>query len=258
MKTLNWHNPQGVTSEQLQPEDGWRFLTVEEQRASELSFGVRGENPSFWGKCQGFKDGKWSNSLDAGFDPVYTYRTKAPLPEWARTSNPELPEGLPPLPKLPVGWRWEYKGENWNSAGEDARYAFSNIGSGKWNGQFDNELPTYREANGYKEYHYILAVEDKQEGWIKWSDRQPVEADLPIKTCVHGQRHYATYSSLPANENSYLTHWMHDDTPPIPPRELTQEEKDEAAYSEWESNAKLGERFHAAWCAALAYSRKQP
>lgn len=113
---------------------------------------------------------------------------------------------------------------------------------------------------------YILAVEDKQEGWIKWSDRQPACKDYPIKVVTSGSSGYLSsqYHVEPGNPESFF--WMHDDTPPIPPpippREPTQEEKDEIEFQKyWDGQMKSGKHrteSREAFMEGLRIARKQP
>lgn len=245
MKKLNWHNPDRVTSKELQPEEGWRFLLKEELSDDR---GIR-EDIQRW-SYKGWDSSGWQG------DGNGTYRVKWPLPDWAvsrKLEQPELPEGLPPLPKLPAGWKWEYKGMGWKSE-ESARYAVASNSDSEWvTGVESGDIPEYGEVWGEPNQHYILAVEDKQEGWIKWSDRQPVGEDLPILCCVAGHTAYTSYAlSIPVG----YTHWMHDNTPPVPPRELTQEEKDDAAFQEWLPDQNVSQRK--AFFAGVSYARKQP
>lgn len=71
-KEIPWHNPNDVTQEQLEPEKGWRFLTVEEvvdrEDPTEDIQGWGGNSfPPFQGRL-------------FGANPTITYRVKWPLP----------------------------------------------------------------------------------------------------------------------------------------------------------------------------------
>jgi hypothetical protein len=160
MKAFTFNNPGNVTQEQLNPKDGWRFLTVEE--VNERSQDPPSE-PSKEIECWSERARAWT-ARAFGNDLMVTYRVKWPLPAEA----PAHAAHESPKPILPR--------------------------------------------------------------WIPFTEREPEQSDFPIFVCREGTTSYLRLSKL----SNYMpsagwTHWTHDQTPPIPVREQTQEEKDEAA-----------------------------
>lgn len=80
---IPWHNPEGVTQEQLEPEKGWRFI-LKEENSGEATLA---------GKCQVMLSGGWSESSNwSGTADYKTYRTREPLPEKYQHLVPESEE----------------------------------------------------------------------------------------------------------------------------------------------------------------------
>lgn len=176
----------------------------------------------------------------------------------------ELPEGLPPLPKLPEGYtKWEYHAPETPVMG--LAYATRRCGAGEYHEWIDCgpiELPS-----GVSGIHYITPIKEqfkKQEGWIAVKDQYPDLRDIPIKACYAGVSSYWHMNKLDQSGRSPIfTHWMRDDTPPIPEKVKTQEEIDhESCASTWKSRA-CGDEFNGVapimfkygWHAALDWER---
>jgi hypothetical protein len=62
----------------------------------------------------------WADHILKAFDERFP---GSPAPE------PEIPEGLPPLPPVPEGYdRWVYRGTGWNTKGVDVVFGFHTVG----------------------------------------------------------------------------------------------------------------------------------
>ena len=91
--------------------------------------------------------------------------------------------------------------------------------------------------------------------WILMSERKPTVADLPVWTWhkeINGGQVIAYTSVLPGHP----THWKPVDIP-APPREKTQEDKDNDALLEWIGALGLPPTNVCVWEAALAYERAE-
>jgi len=87
--------------------------------------------------------------------------------------------------------------------------------------------------------------------WISFKDRKPSAGDYPIFVCGG----FMSISLIDGAWSDDRTHWMPAQLPAPPKKELTQAEKDTAAFDEWYQNA--GSCSSAIiWNAALAYERK--
>lgn len=93
--------------------------------------------------------------------------------------------------------------------------------------------------------------------WIPRTEREPTKADLPIITVRAGENHRACWANLIPDLN--FTHWMPVTTPPIPPREKSQAERDEEAFRAFMKEVGYVKHYQLrdAFFAALAYARKE-
>jgi len=93
-----------------------------------------------------------------------------------------------------------------------------------------------------------------KKNWIKFSDCKPTQADFPYwvagGSCV--APHLVTFANCHAGDR---THWQRAIVPAPPPRELTEWEKEEEAFNEWEYYSGLNVTPKLAWHAAIAYKR---
>lgn len=95
--------------------------------------------------------------------------------------------------------------------------------------------------------------------WIKMSDRQPTEKDLPVEyysqNNLFSDRRWIRFHSL--RDWRTATHWRHHESVPLPPAEPTQHEKDVAAWNNLICSNSEYPYPRNAWHAALAYERAE-
>lgn len=99
---IPWHNPEGVTQEQLEPEKGWRFLTEDEVGSNNIP-------AAEWGHST------WGASTFSPTLKTYTYRTQSRLPEKYQHLVPESEEArarrlLLDVPQKEGYGPWEFVG----------------------------------------------------------------------------------------------------------------------------------------------------
>ena len=125
---IPYHNPEGVTQEQLEPEKGYRFLLTEE-----ISPHNKRRFCAYWSG-----DG-WTDDVNSvGAFKSWTYRTKAPLPAKYQHLVPESDEERAKrlLKALPVpreyGNEWVFLGKGVYEKMPFARYAVLRPRSKNW------------------------------------------------------------------------------------------------------------------------------
>lgn len=93
----------------------------------------------------------------------------------------KLPKGLPPLPKLPKGWKWELKGWGWVGEGKKVPYGCANFGDKIWStGAPLGAVPQVVTPVGDEDFYYILAVKNtpkkKPAPKVRWHNPEKVPA----------------------------------------------------------------------------------
>lgn len=200
--SIPWHNPEGVTEEQLKRDKGWRFLTADEVGMTSIT-----AHP-------------WNTSMVAWEDEYYpfnnrrTFRTKAPLP----TKYAHLEEAKEfaarsafAAYKLNEWERLEWRGKAWSSETRSFLYCA------------DNDNTAYRGEThpcGCKRTYYAEIIPEEtaedvarrllkdvpqKEGYGPWEfeARGPVSRASSNEELIHFARDWHTHLYTAGDGNNF-------------------------------------------------------
>lgn len=160
------------------------------------------------------------------------------------------------------GWRLLYVGENITS---DAQWS-DRWRPGGWSPALSiGQCVEKTDGVAWRTRTPDPYAEKPADGWIKMSERKPTEADAIRGIFIWCPYDRPALPSLVFSTDCHdytsrgWTHWMPAESyiPAPPTRELTQAEKDEAAYSAWEMEAEDNTHPKDGWRGAIAYERAE-